>query len=568
MSPVVLLLIGMLIVVLGILFLRLHAFLALILGSLVVAFLTSQESVHQHSIRASAVRVVSVDQNSNTIALKATQNQKIIPGYIAVIYQDKKDGDLVKKGEGVISIIPLEELNSKQRNKSEELSHVFVSYSGEFLPSSGDRIIHRSQLNDALAVSNQNIARRVGEGFGGTCMKIGIMIAMAAIIGQCLMRSGAAERIVLGIRSLLGEKNAPVAFIGSGFTLGIPVFFETVFYLMMPLGKAMHLKTGKNYLLYVLTIIAGGSMAHSLVPPTPGPLFVAYELGVDVGLAIICGTLVGLFTTSAGYLWARFISSKITIPLRESADLTHEELSAMANRKLEELPGLLVSLLPILLPLVLIAGGTTFKLTLEKMESVPEWMTLINPLIQLLGNKDIALSIAAVFSIILLAKRPNSSKDSLSKTIQDAIADAGVIVLITCAGGAFGHVLRQTGIAGSIEQSLPAGESGLMIVGFLICAIVRTAQGSSTVAMITAVGVVAPIAVASNLSYHPVYIAIAIGCGSKPISWMNDSGFWVISKMSGMTESEMLKTNTVMGIIMALTGLVICLIGSKVFPMV
>ena len=106
-------------------------------------------------------------------------------------------------------------------------------------------------------------------------------------------------------------------------------------------------------------------MAHSLVPPTPGPLFVAYELGVDVGLAIICGTLVGVFTTTAGYLWARFISSKITIPLRESADLSKEQLEAMANRKVEELPGLLISILPILLPLVLIAGGTTFKLTFE-----------------------------------------------------------------------------------------------------------------------------------------------------------------------------------------------------------
>ena len=567
MSPIALLLIGMLIVVLSILFLRLHAFLALILGSLVVAILTSQESVHQYAVRSEAVRVVAVDPNSNLIGLKATKNQKILSGYVAILSEDESSGKLHKYSEGIVSILSEEDLNPIQRRNHNEFSYVYAELSCDSFPKINDRIIHRSQLRSAESVSKQNIASRVGEGFGTTCMKIGIMIAMAAVIGQCLMRSGAAERIVLGIRNLLGEKNAPVAFIGSGFTLGIPVFFETVFYLMMPLGKAMYLKTGKNYLLYVLTIIAGGSMAHSLVPPTPGPLFVAYELGVDVGLAIICGTLVGVFTTTAGYLWARFISSKITIPLRESADLSKEQLEAMANRKVEELPGLLISILPILLPLVLIAGGTTFKLTFEGMESAPEWMTIINPMIQLLGNKDIALSIAAFFSIILLAKRPNSTKESLSKTIQDAIADAGVIVLITCAGGAFGHVLRQTGIAGSIEQSLPATESGLMVVGFLICAIVRTAQGSSTVAMITAVGVVAPIALASNLSYHPVYIAIAIGCGSKPISWMNDSGFWVISKMSGMTESEMLKTNTIMGIIMALTGLIVCLIGSRVFPM-
>jgi GntP family gluconate:H+ symporter len=431
-----------------------------------------------------------------------------------------------------------------------------------------DRIIHHTQRNEARSVSSRNIAQRVGTGFGGTCLKIGIMIAMAAIVGQCLMRSGAAERIVLGIRNFLGEKNAPVAFIASGFTLGIPVFFETVFYLMMPLGKAMHLKTGRNYLLYILTIIAGGTMAHSLVPPTPGPLFVAYELGVDIGLAIVCGTIVGVFTTASGYLWARFISTRIIIPLRESADLTKAQLKAMAERTTEELPGLLSSVLPILIPLVLLAGGTVFSLFSSKMETQPEWMVALSPLIRVLGNKDIALTVAAVFSIVLLARRPGSTRESVARSIQGAIADAGVIVLITCAGGAFGHVLRQTGIAGSIENSLPATESGLMIIGFLICMIVRTAQGSSTVAMITAVGVVAPIAAASAMTYHPVYIAIAIGCGSKPISWMNDSGFWVISKMSGMTESEMLKTNTVMGIIMAVTGLIVCLIGSRIFPMI
>ena len=192
-------------------------------------------------------------------------------------------------------------------------------------------------------------------------MKIGIMIAMAAIVGQCLMRSGAAERIVLAIRNFLGEKNAPIAFIASGFTLGIPVFFETVFYLLMPLGRAMHLKTGRNYLLYILTIIAGGSMAHSLVPPTPGPLFVAYELGVDIGLAIICGTIVGIFTTSAGYLWARFISKRITIPLRDSEDLSKSRLEEMAQRSEDELPSLLASILPILIPLFFTCWGNDFQ---------------------------------------------------------------------------------------------------------------------------------------------------------------------------------------------------------------
>lgn len=566
MSPILLLLIGMVIVVGSILIFRLHAFLALILGSLIVAALTEKEAVYYHSLQSEAVRITGVF--SDRVVLKASKNQKIIPGSIFLLRPNESDGKLEEISAGVFTLLPESKLTEEEKVFEKEQGVRHGEISSEVSPEIKDRIIHHTQMNEARSISSRNIAQRVGSGFGGTCLKIGIMIAMAAIVGQCLMRSGAAERIVLGIRNLLGEKNAPVAFIASGFTLGIPVFFETVFYLMMPLGKAMHLKTGRNYLLYILTIIAGGTMAHSLVPPTPGPLFVAYELGVDIGLAIICGTIVGVFTTASGYVWARFISSRIIIPLRESADLTQAQLKAMADRKAEELPGLLSSVLPILIPLFLLAGGTVFSLFFAKMEVQPGWMVTIDPLIRVLGNKDIALTIAAVFSIVILARRPGSTKESVAHSIQGAIADAGVIVLITCAGGAFGHVLRQTGIAGSIENSLPATESGLMIVGFLICMIVRTAQGSSTVAMITAVGVVAPIVAASALTYHPVYIAIAIGCGSKPISWMNDSGFWVISKMSGMTESEMLKTNTVMGIIMAVTGLIVCLIGSRIFPMV
>ncbi len=566
MSPILLLLIGMVIVVGSILFFRLHAFLALILGSLIVASLTDKEAVYQHTLKSEAIRVSEIGRDR--VGLKASKNQSIIPGSIFLLRSDGPKGKLQEISEGVLTLLPESKLSEEEKTFQKEKGICYAEISSPVLPQVKDRIIHHTQKKKAGLISSRNIAQRVGFGFGGTCLKIGIMISMAAIVGQCLMRSGAAERIVLGIRNFLGEKNAPVAFIASGFTLGIPVFFETVFYLMMPLGKAMHLKTGRNYLLYILTIIAGGTMAHSLVPPTPGPLFVAYELGVDIGLAILCGTVVGLFTTASGYFWARFISSRIIIPLRESADLTQAQLKAMADRTKAELPGLISSILPILIPLVLLAGGTIFSLSSSKMEVQSDWMIAMGPFIGVLGNKDIALTLAAIFSIMLLARRPESTKESVAKSIQSAISDAGVIVLITCAGGAFGHVLRQTGIAGSIENSLPATESGLMIVGFLICMIVRTAQGSSTVAMITAVGVVAPIVAASALTYHPVYIAIAIGCGSKPISWMNDSGFWVISKMSGMTESEMLKTNTIMGIIMAVTGLIVCLIGSRIFPMV
>ena len=201
----------------------------------------------------------------------------------------------------------------------------------------------------------QTVGERVGEAFGTTCGKIGILIAMAAIIGKCLLDSGAADRIVRSALKWTGQRGAPLAFVGSGFLLAIPVFFDTVFYLMIPLGKAMRMRTGQNYLLYVLTIVAGGTMAHSLVPPTPGPLFVAEELGVDLGTMILAGCALGLVTSSTGYLFAVWMNARHELPLRASAELSLDQLRALAERDIASLPPLWLSLQPILLPVVLIA---------------------------------------------------------------------------------------------------------------------------------------------------------------------------------------------------------------------
>ncbi|MHC4510628.1 MAG: GntP family permease, partial [Planctomycetota bacterium] len=153
-------------------------------------------------------------------------------------------------------------------------------------------------------------------------MKIGILIAMASIIGKCLLESGAAERIIRTALKWFGESRAPLAFLSSGFLLAIPVFFDTVFYLMIPLAKAMGMRTRRNYGLYIMAIVAGGTMAHSLVPPTPGPLFVAGELSVSLGLMILGGIFIGLFTISSGYVYALWANRRWPIPLRDSADIS------------------------------------------------------------------------------------------------------------------------------------------------------------------------------------------------------------------------------------------------------
>ena len=556
MNPLLIALIGMAIVVVGILVLRLHAFLALILASLAVVILTPRDYILQNALRNEAVEISEV--SGSTVKLRPIGNQKIIEG-IVTIYKKDSDGGLTQIGNGMLS------QNSDRSTGPGE--YVLFPVYNQVAISPGDLILHHTRVSEAKSLASQNWGEQVATGMGNTLTKIAILIAMASIIGKCLMDSGGAERIVLSMTRWLGEKRTPLAFIGSGFTLSIPVFFDTVFYLLIPLGKAMRAKTGRNYLLYVLTIVAGGTMAHSLVPPTPGPLFVAVEMGVEVGTMMLAGIIVGLITVVVGYVWALFANSRWEIPLRASEQLSLEEIEQIANRDESDLPSLWFSLLPIIIPVVLLGSATVWDTSIEQSSLTSPFMKFLDTALGVVGNKNIALSIAAIMAIILVI-RSHLTDEPVRKIVQSALYSGSVIILITGAGGAFGYALRQTGIAFTIQEMLPASQSGLIFAGFLICVLVRTAQGSSTVAMITAVGIIAPIVSTQQLSYNPVYIALAIGCGSKPFSWMNDSGFWVISKMSGLTEKEMLMANTPMTALMGFVGLGVCLLGAVVFPMV
>ena len=412
---------------------------------------------------------------------------------------------------------------------------------------------------DMLALQAQTTGKKIADGLGRTAGKIGILIAMAAIIGKCLLASGAAERIVRSTLRVLGEKRAPAAFMGSGFILGIPVYFDTVFYLMIPLAKSVAAKVGKNFGLYTMAIIAGATMAHSLVPPTPGPLLVAGELGVDIGKMIIGGFVVGGFTLIFGFLYANWANRKFPIPLRDSADVSVEELQQSSERPTDQLPGLWLSLLPIALPVFLIAGNTIIPKIIEPTEANAGFFRVV----QFFGNKDIALTIAASIALGMLARQIRD-REKLGAHIQKALAGAGIIILITSAGGAFGGILQQTGIGSDIRDWAGEYQIGLLPLAFFVTTLIRTAQGSATVAMITSVGIFA--SMAAELPFDPLYLALAIGCGSKPFPWMNDSGFWVICKMSGMTEKETLKTSSTLMSLMALSGLVFIMIVAKIVP--
>lgn len=424
-----------------------------------------------------------------------------------------------------------------------------------------------SQASDFL--NKQTMGVRVATGFGNTCASVGILIAMASIIGKCLLDSGGADRIVRATLKIFRESGAGIAFVVSGFVLGIPVFFDTVFYLMIPLGKAMRLRTGKNYLFYILTIVAGGTMAHSLVPPTPGPLIVVERFNLNILDMIIGGTVVGLFASTAGYFFAAWINRRIEIPLRTEDDKELKELMTLADKPDRELPPLWLSLAPIILPVLMIAGTTALDTYVKSMGDAdpPQWIEQVTPAVKTLGDKNVALTVAAAIAVLMLVWQKRTNRRELALGVQAALASAGIIILITSAGGAFGSAVRQSGIADVISQITDGVQPILILpLAFLVTTMIRTAQGSATVAMITAASVLQDLALNEHLGFHPVYIALAIGCGSKPIAWMADSGFWVMCKMSGMTESEALRTITPLSIIMGVAGLIATMIGAMVLP--
>jgi GntP family gluconate:H+ symporter len=400
--------------------------------------------------------------------------------------------------------------------------------------------------------------RRVAEGFGRTALDVGIVIAMASILGTCLSEAGGARRIVLAIQRLVGPGRTPLALLLAGFVLGIPMFAETVFYLLLPLARAAWERTGRGYLLCVLAIVAGATMTHSLVPPTPGPLFVASALGIDIATMIGVGLVVGFVAAAAGFAFATWAERRW--PLVPAAGVPGEAAvgSAEPPGAADVLPPLWAALLPILLPVVLIS--------LESASRSPVFPAAWVPLVRVVGEKNLALALAAVASILLLG-RAGAGLPVVRRTIAAAVTEAGSIILVISAGGALGTALRESGLT-ALSAGF-AGGTGLTLVplAWLVTAVIRVAQGSATVAMITAAGVMGPLVVAADLSFHPVYVAAAIGCGSKLGMWMNDAGFWVISRMSGMSEWRTLRTASMMVAIEGTAGLAAAVALATLLPL-
>lgn len=392
-------------------------------------------------------------------------------------------------------------------------------------------------------------------GFGKVAEKIGVVIALAAIIGVCLVESGAADKVVRRFLAVMGEGRAAHALFGAGFLLSIPIFFETYFMLLLPLAQAMHVRTGRDYMKYVLAICCGGTITHSLVAPHPGPLAMAENLHLDVGHTMLCGILAGIIPAGCMWLLAQRISNKVNAPMRDTGGVSREELQALMAKPESELPPLWAALTPIILPLLLI-GSASIASVVNLKNGAPD----LHGWLEFLGERHIALLIGALSGMALCMWQRRIGLMAVNKLIGPRFAEAGVIILIASAGGAFGEMLKHAGVgkvAGSLAKSW---DLNLIFLAWAISTLIRVAQGSATVAMITASSIMFTIIQTHPLPYHPMYIFLAIGFGSKMISWMNDSGFWTVSKLSGFTETETLKSWTILVTVGSLVGLAQCLL--------
>ncbi|WP_425572453.1 GntP family permease [Novipirellula caenicola] len=523
--------------------------------------------------------------------------------------------------------------------------------------------------------------------FGSSAGSIGIVIAMAAIIGKCMLDSGAADRIVRSAVNITGEKKASVGLMVSGFVLAVPVFFDTVFYLLVPLARSLHRRTNKNYLRYLMAIATGGAITHTLVPPTPGPLLVSSILGVDIGMMMLVGTLVALPAAIVGLIFSILIDNKSPVEMRPLGANENKHQPLLDN----QLPSFWIALLPVILPVVLIGAGTLATTVADRedraMLSVAdikdfdalagqlaaatpnspagrvmassalnenevtllkkpassdaaksEVVAVLNEVLldpelyaeeaflgvalsdvskskinanqlrmkpvdrrrmnralledafpdliaahqwnspnrelaeslSLWSNPNFALLLAAICAMLTLKVVRQLSWRDLAVDVEESLMSGGVIILITAAGGAFGSMLTDTNISDTIQQAFQdQGGAGLalLVLGWTIAAVLKIAQGSSTVAMIIGAGMMSAIIGDAKPDFNMVYVATAVGAGSLMGSWMNDSGFWVFTKMGGLTEGESLRSWTPLLAVLSLVGLLATLLLSQVLPL-
>ncbi len=374
-----------------------------------------------------------------------------------------------------------------------------------------------------------NIVAEISTGFGNTLKSIGIIIAFGTIIGAYLEKSGGAKALADAVLKVVGEKKSAFAMNITGFIVSIPVFCDSGFVILSTLNKALSRRTGIPLAVLAIALGTGLYATHVFVPPTPGPLAAAATIGADLGLVLIFGLLVAIPSALAGLYWARFYGPKI-----KNIDMGKFVEDTIPSK----LPSRGLAFAPILVPIILIALKSV-----ADYPSHPFGEGLFTTLITFIGHPVIALFIGVGFAFLL---KSNHKKESHFDWVTIGLRNAGVIILITGAGGSFGNVLRATDLGDIIGSTFSGWEVGLFLP-FIIAAVLKSAQGSSTVSIITTAAIVSPLLISLGLdgSTAKALVVLAIGAGAMTVSHLNDSYFWVVAQFSGMDTSSALRGHTI-----------------------
>ena len=404
-----------------------------------------------------------------------------------------------------------------------------------------------------------DIAGVIGAGFSGTFSSIGIFIILGALIGTILEQTGAALKLADMVVKLVGQKNPELAIELMGWVVSIPVFCDSGFVILDPIRRAMVRRTATSSVAMTVALSAGLYISHVFIPPTPGPIAAANTLGIGNNLLLVMGMGVAasILPLIAGLLFAKFIGKKV-----KSADetgsatetvKTYEELVAGYGK----LPGGFNALAPIIVPIVLMAMGS--------IASMAGWTGIAFDLFNFLGKPVIALAVGTVFAVIQLATA--QKMDNFYQLTNDTLKVTGPILFVTAAGGVLGKVIASSDMVTYITENAAVLGSVGIFFPFLLAAILKSAQGSSTVAITTTAGIVAPLLGAMGLD-TPAKAALtvmAIGAGAMTVSHANDSYFWVVTNFGQMTPDQGYKTQTTLTLVLGLSAMVGIFILSLIF---
>lgn len=398
------------------------------------------------------------------------------------------------------------------------------------------------------------IAENISVGFGNTLKGVGIVIGLGIILGQILAESRAINAIASGMLKRVGNARANLALTLSGWLIAIPVFQDAAFVIFMPLVRQIKKTTKKPLVSLVASLGVGTIAAHSLVIPTPGPVAVAGNMNVNIGTFLLYSLIVSLpATLIGGVLYAKYLE-KQAFKNGTDQDYPDEDISGDGQVEMDpsKLPSMTRSLSVLFFPLVLILVGSIASLLL------PDGSAL-KPIVSFFGDKNIALFLGVIVGFIALKDYFTKSTNQI---IMEATQSAGLIFLITGAGGGFGTVINNSGIGQYLVDTLTTFNVSLIVLGFVLSQVLRSAQGSTTVALVTTSSILGPLVASTGLS--PVLVGLAICAGGIGMSLPNDSGFWVLSNYSGLSVKDTIKAWTIGGTIVGLSAFGIILILSVI----